>query len=69
MKFRALQTRPDKRLAEDEARFYASEVIAALEYLHLHGYIYRDLKPESPSFSLHDSGILLCRGYNDLVYF
>lgn len=45
--FRALQTRPGKRLVEDDARFYAAEVIAALEYLHLLGYIYRDLKPES----------------------
>lgn len=34
-------------LAEEDARFYAAEVIAALEYLHLMGFIYRDLKPES----------------------
>jgi protein-serine/threonine kinase len=45
--FRALQTRPGKCLAEEHARFYAAEVTAALEYLHLMGFIYRDLKPES----------------------
>lgn len=45
--FRALQTRPGKCLPEDDARFYAAEVTAALEYLHLMGFIYRDLKPES----------------------
>jgi hypothetical protein len=47
--FRALQTRPGKCLSEDDARFYAAEVVAALEYLHLMGCIYRDLKPESMS--------------------
>lgn len=47
--FRALQTRPGKCIAEDDARFYAAEVTAALEYLHLMGFIYRDLKPESAS--------------------
>lgn len=45
--FRALQGRPGKCLPEDGARFYAAEVTAALEYLHLMGFIYRDLKPES----------------------
>ena len=47
--FRALQSRPGKCLPEDAARFYAAEVTAALEYLHLMGFIYRDLKPESGS--------------------
>ncbi|KAJ1565555.1 serine/threonine protein kinase, AGC [Nowakowskiella sp. JEL0078] len=45
--FRALQSRPGKCLPEMDARFYAAEVICALEYLHLQGFIYRDLKPES----------------------
>lgn len=47
--FRALQSRPGKCLREDDAKFYAAEVTAALEYLHLMGFIYRDLKPESQS--------------------
>lgn len=51
--FTALQTRPGKCIPEDDARFYAAEVTAALEYLHLMGFIYRDLKPESESPSLN----------------
>ena len=53
--FRALQTRPNKCVDEDAARFYAAEVTAALEYLHLMGFIYRDLKPESMSLPLRAS--------------
>ena len=49
--FRALQTRPNKCVGEEDARFYAAEVTAALEYLHLMGFIYRDLKPESESMA------------------
>lgn len=49
--FRALQTRPGKCLPENDAKFYAAEVVAALEYLHLMGFIYRDLKPESESLA------------------
>lgn len=35
------------RFSEERARFYISEVILALDYLHRHDVIYRDLKPEN----------------------
>lgn len=60
--FRALQTRPGKCLPEDHARFYAAEVIAALEYLHLMGFIYRDLKPEN--ILLHQSGHVMLSDFD-----
>lgn len=60
--FRALQTRPGKCLAEEHAKFYAAEVIAALEYLHLNGYIYRDLKPEN--ILLHQSGHIMLSDFD-----
>lgn len=41
--FRVLQRQPQKRLRESAARFYAAEVVLALEYLHHVGFIYRDL--------------------------
>ncbi|CED84156.1 pkinase-domain-containing protein [Phaffia rhodozyma] len=60
--FRALQTRPGKCLPEEDARFYAAEVIAALEYLHLMGFIYRDLKPEN--ILLHQSGHIMLSDFD-----
>ena len=60
--FRALQTRPGKCLPEEDAKFYAAEVIAALEYLHLMGFIYRDLKPEN--ILLHQSGHVMLSDFD-----
>uniref|UniRef100_A0A6N2LUE7 non-specific serine/threonine protein kinase n=1 Tax=Salix viminalis TaxID=40686 RepID=A0A6N2LUE7_SALVM len=41
------QKQPNKHFTEEAARFYASEVLLALEYLHMLGVVYRDLKPEN----------------------
>ncbi|KAI4323311.1 hypothetical protein L6164_022926 [Bauhinia variegata] len=41
------QKQPNKYFTEEAARFYASEILLALEYLHMLGIVYRDLKPEN----------------------
>ncbi|KAK1319429.1 Protein kinase G11A [Acorus calamus] len=41
------QRQPGKHFSEQAVRFYVAEVLLALEYLHMLGIIYRDLKPEN----------------------
>lgn len=44
------------RFTETVARFYAAQLVLALEHLHRHGIVYRDLKPEN--ILLSESGHL-----------
>ncbi len=36
-----------RRFSEDQTIFYAAQIILALDHLHNHDVIYRDLKPEN----------------------
>ncbi|KAI8376458.1 kinase-like domain-containing protein [Radiomyces spectabilis] len=37
----------ERRLTEEHTRFYAAEIVCALEEIHAHHVVYRDLKPEN----------------------
>jgi serine/threonine protein kinase len=39
--------RKDMKFSEKRTRFYAAEIVCAIETLHANGIIYRDLKPEN----------------------
>uniref|UniRef100_A0A7S1IKP2 non-specific serine/threonine protein kinase n=1 Tax=Eutreptiella gymnastica TaxID=73025 RepID=A0A7S1IKP2_9EUGL len=54
--FHFLKQQTNGRVGEKNAKFYATEVLVALEYLHMMGVVYRDIKPEN--ILIHDSGHL-----------
>ena len=45
--FRLVKGQPNSRISEEFVRFYAAEVLLALEHLHAIGYVHRDIKPEN----------------------
>jgi serine/threonine protein kinase len=57
-----LVKQPHRRFAEAASRFYVAEVLLALQYLHLLGFVYRDLKPEN--VLLHDNGHVLLTDFD-----
>nr|AHZ63904.1 phototropin [Coleochaete scutata] len=57
-----LEKQPGKIFSEESARFYAAEVLLALEYLHYKGVIYRDLKPEN--VLLQENGHILLTDFD-----
>nr|AML77886.1 putative LOV domain-containing protein [Eremosphaera viridis] len=60
-----LSAQPKKRFKEAVVRFYGAEVLLVLQYVHMLGFIYRDLKPEN--LLLQDSGHILLTDF-DLSY-
>eukprot|EP01123_Difflugia_compressa_P008599 TRINITY_DN2609_c0_g1_i1.p1 TRINITY_DN2609_c0_g1~~TRINITY_DN2609_c0_g1_i1.p1 ORF type:complete len:455 (-),score=80.69 TRINITY_DN2609_c0_g1_i1:10-1176(-) len=60
--YRLIQRQPFKCLTEDQVKFYASEVLLAIEYLHMKGFIYRDLKPEN--IVVHESGHIMLTDFD-----
>ena len=45
--------RREQRFSEERSKFYAAEILIALECLHSNGVIYRDLKPENVLLDTH----------------
>ncbi|XP_051114478.1 serine/threonine-protein kinase WAG1-like [Andrographis paniculata] len=57
-----LRKQPRYRLPVQAVRFFAAEVLVALEYLHAQGIVYRDLKPEN--ILIRDDGHIMLSDFD-----
>ncbi|KAI3465993.1 hypothetical protein Pfo_022656 [Paulownia fortunei] len=57
-----LRKQPRNRLSVQAVRFFAAEVLLALEYLHAQGIVYRDLKPEN--ILIRDDGHIMLSDFD-----
>ncbi|KAG8364815.1 hypothetical protein BUALT_Bualt18G0037900 [Buddleja alternifolia] len=57
-----LRKQPFNRLPVQAVRFFAAEVLLALEYLHAKGIVYRDLKPEN--ILIRDDGHIMLSDFD-----
>jgi len=53
--FDKVVSKKDKRFSEDEARFALRQMLLALNYLHSHGFVHRDVKLENFVYDAQDS--------------
>lgn len=61
-----LRKQPRNRFSVQAIRFFAAEVLLALEYLHAQGIVYRDLKPEN--ILIRDDGHIMLSDF-DLCFY
>lgn len=55
-------SQPKQTFSESTTRFYAAEIVLALEYLHDQGIVYRDLKPEN--ILVQDNGHIMLSDFD-----
>ena len=60
--YKFLQSQPGHCICESWVRFYSSEILVALQYLHLKRIVHRDLKPEN--ILIHGSGHIMLTDFD-----
>jgi len=63
-----LNHRPNAAMSEEQAKFWAAQIVCAMQVLHANNVIYRDLKPENILLDAKGNAILTDFGVSAVVY-